>query len=172
MPKKYDDIPEYLELTKLLRKTWDYRTANSFLELFAGWQDVLTAKDDDSLLASFYVIEMDQTPNVTGGGTTATVGFQLKDLKGEDKTLSLVLEFAAFDDELATPAANAILSNATAGTIIASSGPALKVKTDSNGKFTCTLTDNVDETVVLGATGGYSTKLFLLKEARSISFSA
>ena len=100
------------------------------------------------------VVHMMDSPNVSGGGTTQTVGFQIKKQNGDPLAIPVLVEFAIFEDAyFSVPAHGAILSDASVGTIIAGSreltGEALKVVTDSTGTFRCILTDILDETIYL-----------------------
>lgn len=120
------------------------------------------------------VINVDETPDVTGGGTTATVGFQATKSDGTAIDSEVILEFAVFEEaELATPSANATLDVATKGTILAGSGGnALKVKTDTTGKFTCTMTNAIDETVFLGCVPSFGSPAIDCRDTDSVAFSA
>lgn len=128
----------------------------------------------DQALDEFVNIAIDGSADVGGGGTTANVGFQLKNVKGENLKLEAVLEFAVFDDEeMSIPAVNATLDTATKGTIIAGgASAALKVKTDENGKFTCTLTNAVDEQVFVGSSPSFGSPILDCRELDAITFSA
>ena len=116
---------------------------------------------------------MDDAPDVTGGGTTVAVGFQLKD-GNQNAAVARLVEFAVFDDvDLGTPATNATLDTPTAGTIVSGAGSAaLKVKTDASGKFTCTLTNNVDEQVSLSTSPTFGSPILDCIEIDSVTFSA
>lgn len=125
----------------------------------------------DQALDEFVNVAIDGTPDVTGG-TEANVGFQLKNVKGDKLKEVAILEFAVFDDvELATPAVNATLDTASKGTIIDGAGSAaLKVKTDSKGKFTCKLTNFIDEQVFVGSSPSFGTSLLDCREVDAITF--
>jgi hypothetical protein len=99
-------------------------------------------------------IDVDDTADVTGGGTTAVTGFQLKDQNGQLIKRAVKCGFGVFDDvNGVTPSVAATLDTATAGSIIAGAASnALTVLTDANGKFTCTLTNATDETNTLMGT--------------------
>lgn len=99
-------------------------------------------------------VAVDDTPDVTGGGTTAVTGFQLVDQAGNNVERAVKVGFGVYDDANGvTPGVNATLDTATAGSIVAGAGTAeLEVITDATGKFTCTLTDAVDELVYLMGT--------------------
>ena len=132
---------------------------------------------EDVVLAMLHTLlkmKLLDAANVTGGGTTRTVGFILTDINDVPIKVSQVLQFAAFDDtDLTDPATNATLDTATKGTIIGGAGtPALKVKTDSNGEFACTLTDGMDETVYLGCAASFGSPSLICLSKDSITFSA
>ncbi len=120
------------------------------------------------------VVKMDDAPDVTGGGTTTSVGFQLRDAASRNLALQTVLEFGVFDDAvLATPAAAATLDTAAQGTIVGGAGTAaLKVQTDANGRFSCTLTDAADETVWLGCSPSFGSPIVDCKDIDAVTFSA
>ena len=111
--------------------------------------------------------------DVSGGGTTQEVGFQIKDTDGNDVALEVVLEFAVFDDiNFSIPAVSAILGTVVNGTIIAGEGTAaLKVKTDATGLFKCTLTDVVDETVYCGCSMTFGSVVVSCFDIDSVTFS-
>jgi hypothetical protein len=96
-------------------------------------------------------VDVDATADVGGGGTTAVTGFQLVDQAGNKIERAVPVGFGVYDDaDGVTPATNATLNTATVGSILAGAGTAeLTVKTSATGKFTCTLTNAVDETVYL-----------------------
>lgn len=126
----------------------------------------------DQALDEFVNVAIDGTSDVTGGGTTATVGFQLKNVKGDKLKEEAIVEFAVFDDgELATPAVNATLDTASKGTILDGGGSAaLKVKTNNKGKFTCVLTNFIDEQVFVGSSPSFGTSLLDCREIDAITF--
>ncbi len=129
----------------------------------------------DQALDEFVNVSMDDAADVGGGGTTRLVGFQLRNVKGEKLALSTVLEFAAFDEAgLVTPAVNAVLNDiGTVGTILSgAASAALKVQTDVNGKFTCTLTNTADEQISLGASPSFGSPLLDCREIDQVTFSA
>lgn len=102
---------------------------------------------------------MDDTVNPPAGINTAIVGFQLKDSDGNNLLQSIFAELHLYDDVgLFSFSASAILSTASAGTIVGGSGsPAIKVQTDAKGKFTCMLTNTADASVWVvpdGTSGG------------------
>ena len=112
--------------------------------------------------------------DVAGGGTTQTVGVQVTDFQGKPINYSVVLEFAVFDDlEMAVPATDATLDTEAEGTILAGAGSAaLKVKTDANGRFSCTLTDSVLETVYVGCSMSFGSRIIDCGDPDSVTFSA
>lgn len=119
-------------------------------------------------------VKMADNPDVGGGGTTGSVEFQITDFAGDNIDGEKILELAVFDDiGLATPAANATLDTAANGTILGGAGTAaLKVQTDATGKFKCTLTDLIDETVYLGCSPSFGSPLIDCREIDSVTFSA
>jgi hypothetical protein len=120
------------------------------------------------------VVDMIDAPNVTGGGTTVEVGFQLRGSGGDKHEVEELVQFAVFDDEnFSVPAVNADLDTASAGTIIAGGGSAaLKVKTDATGLFKCTLTDTVDETVYLACDAAFGGPMVDCRDIDDVTFSA
>lgn len=88
-------------------------------------------------------VNLDSIADAIGGATTTVVGLQSASAREQ------LLELVVFDDlDVSVPATNATLATATEGTIVAGSGTAgLKIKTDTAGRFTCTMTNAVDETV-------------------------
>ena len=144
MAKKYADLPEYEELTKMLRTQFDFRTANKWLALLAKWQDLLTAADDESLLGSIYVPKMIQAV-AAPGAASVEVGFQYENLLGNKPTEPLLGEIDVYDDnKCAQFSAKAELDgtlSAAAGTIAwpLSKSNSLKVEADATGLFKCPL---------------------------------
>ncbi len=124
-------------------------------------------------LDGVYKIRMDDAPNVTGGGTTAQVGFQLINLADVLVSVNDLIQFAVFDDaDLSIPATNATLNTASKGIIIAGAGTAaLKVRTDTTGKFTCTLTNLIDEIVYLGCSSAFGGPALVCRETDIVEFS-
>ena len=143
-----------------------------------------TTEDDDvpdefedtqlAMLHSLIKARMIDAPNVTGGGTTVTVGFQLTNINDVPVKLQVPVEFAAFDEQYGVvPAASAVLSVPTKGTILDGSGTAaLKVLTNASGEFACTLTDLVDETVWLGCSQSFMSPAIICLSKDSVAFSA
>jgi len=119
-------------------------------------------------------VKLIDAPNVTGGGITQTVGFSITNINDIPIKLSCLVEFAVFDDaDLSVPAVTATLDTAGKGTIIAGFGTAaLKVKTDVNGEFTCTLTDTADETVYLACSCTFGSPSLVCLSKDSVAFSA
>ncbi len=102
----------------------------------------------DGALVRMFIIKMDDAEDVTGGGTTQTVGFQLQDTDEEDVAAEQIVEFVALKDGEFHP--NATLASESAGAILGGDGTAApRVKTDATGKFTCVLTNPDDDTVEL-----------------------
>jgi len=109
--------------------------------------------DDDfeeavlSMLNNFYHVDMIDAQDTTGD--VVQVGFRLLNTGFSPAKVSRLVEIAVFDDALASVlAANAVLSSAIKGTIVAGEGTsALKVLTDENGEFLCELSDVVNEQV-------------------------
>ena len=119
-------------------------------------------------------VKMDTAADATGGATTTTVGLQLQNAQGENLALQTVVEFGVFDDAvLATPAVAATLDTETEGTIVGGAGTAaLKIRTAANGRFTCTLTDAVDETVWLGCSPSFGSPIVDCRDIDAVTFSA
>lgn len=143
-----------------------------------------TTEDDDvpdefedtqlSMLHSLIKVKMLDAPNVTGGGTTVTVGFSLTNINDVTLGLAALVELAVFDDaDLSVPSVSATLDTASKGTIIAGAATAaLKVKTDTNGEFACTLTDLVDHTVYLACSTTFGSPSIICLSKDSVTFSA
>lgn len=105
-------------------------------------------------LSRLLTVSILPAPDVSGGATSGIVGLQLLDSPGGDPfTQPIFLEFAVFDDEgLASPSATATFGVASAGEVMGGLGtPALKIKTDVNGLFQCTLNNPNDGTVWLAS---------------------
>ena len=119
------------------------------------------------------MVSMLDAANVTGGGTTQTVGFSLVNLSGKAVREQVLLQFAVFDDAaLSVSAANATLNTASKGTIVSGGGgTALKIKTDANGEFECILTDFVDETVYLGCSTSFGGPSIDCRATDTVAFS-
>jgi len=117
-------------------------------------------------------VQMFAAGNVTGGGVTAEVGFEV--MNGGDPLGKYVVEFGVFDDpQLASPAKNARLSGALDGIILGGEGTAaLKVETDGAGVFRCTLTDYLDETVHLGCAPSFGSHAIACESIDTVTFSA
>jgi hypothetical protein len=132
---------------------------------------------EDVVLAMLHTIlkvKLIDAANVTGGGTTQTVGFSLTDINDVPIKLQTPVEFAVFNEQWGvTPATSAVLGTAVKGTILGGDGTAaLKVLTDANGEFTCTLTDVVDETVWVGCSQSFMSPSLICLSKDSITFSA
>lgn len=119
-------------------------------------------------------VDIDATADVTGGGTTAVVGLQVKTLDGVALEKACVLTFGVYDDTNGvTAGAHATLDTATAGTILGGAGTnVLTVVTDSHGKFTCTMTNASDETVYLKAGTRVGSIMADISDVDSVTFSA
>ena len=119
-------------------------------------------------------VKMDDAQDVSGGGTTRAVGFQVTDFSGANLSTQVKLELAASDDVgLTQPATNATLNTATQGTILdGAASNTLIVQTSTSGRFTCTLTDFSDETVFLSCKSVHGTPLIDCREFDSVTFSA
>lgn len=105
-------------------------------------------------------IDMLDAADVPGGGTTQTVGFQIRDGDGDPIAREILMQFAVFDDaNVSIPAANATLNSPGAGMTIAhgAGSAALVVKTDAAGLFTCTLTNPFSTTVYLACAPNFAT---------------
>jgi hypothetical protein len=127
-----------------------------------------------AMLHSVVKVQMIDAPNVTGGGTTVTVGFNLTNINDIALGLGALVEMAVFQDiDLSIPAVNATLDTASKGTIVAgAASAALKVKTNSSGEFACTLTDLVDETVYLACSPTFGGPALICLSKDSVTFSA
>jgi len=127
-----------------------------------------------AMLHSVVKTKLIDAPNVTAGGTTVAVGFSLTNINDIAMPLQVPVEFAVFDEQYGvTPAVNATLNTATKGTILAGAGTAaLKILTDVNGEFACTLTDLVDETVWLGCSQSFMSPAIICLSKDSVTFSA
>jgi hypothetical protein len=143
------------------------------LQLYGGLPGQ-TALTLGNAFAEILNVEMDDAADVTGGGTTRAVGFQVTDFAGNPIDYAVSLELAVFDDvNLTVPATSATLATATQGTILAGSATAaLKVRTDTAGRFLCTLTNLFDTTVYLGASPSFGSPLMDCREIDSVTFSA
>lgn len=129
--------------------------------------------DADTLKAACIVVAVDDADDVGSGGTTQTVGLQLNDQDGSALAAQHLLTFGGYADANGSAAANGTLATATAGTIISGSGTAeLKVLTDAAGKFTCTLTNAVDEAVHLIAGPTIGSPILDCRDSDSVTFSA
>jgi len=86
--------------------------------------------------------------NATGGGTTAALTVDLKDLDGGalSKT-GIVMVRASAAEGSPTLNGNVTFGTATKGSILATAAGWAIVKCDANGQFACTATNAVDETV-------------------------
>jgi len=128
----------------------------------------------ERVAADLLLVKMNDAADVTGGGTTRIVGFQVTDVSGTPVTESVLLQFASFDDsDLSMPSTNATLDTASQGTIIAGGGTAaLLVKTSPTGLFECVLTDLADETVYLACDRSFGSPFISCRETDSVSFSA
>lgn len=130
--------------------------------------------DTAVLIDAAIVVAIDDADDVAGGGTTQTVGLQLKDQDGNDLEEVHVLKFGVYDDaDGITEGTSATLNTASAGSILAGAGGAvLTVKTSSTGKFTCTLTDASDEAVYLMASAAIRSPILDCRDSDSVTFSA
>lgn len=119
------------------------------------------------------IVDMEDAADVTGGGTTRVVGFQVK-MGVTPLTSPVLVEFAVFDDDkFSVPAVSAVLGTATVGTIIAGEGTAaLKVLTDATGSFRCTLTDPSDEAVYIACSSTFGGPAVDCRDTDSVTFSA
>jgi len=116
-------------------------------------------------------VQMFAAGNVGAGGVTVAVGCEV--MNGGDPLGRCVVEFGVFDDpQLASPAKNARLSGALDGTILGGEGTAvLKVETDEDGVFRCTLTDYLDETVYLGCAPSFGSRALACESIDTVTFS-
>ncbi len=124
----------------------------------------------DGALALMFIIKMDGAEDVTGGGTTQTVGFQLQDTNRVDVAAIRILEFVALKNGVP---ANATLASESDGDILGGGGSAaLRVETDATGKFTCILTNPDDDTVELTCGPSLGSPLLDCTEVDLVAFSA
>lgn len=146
--------------------TNDLRTHGN---LPAGAANALGKLADDKIL----VVAIDDVADVSGGGTTAAVGFQLQDVEGNDVAEVVTVRFGVYDDLGGDTAANATLNTATDGTILSGAGTAeLVVRTSATGGFACTLTDASDETVYLLCSACPGSPPLDCRDSDSVEFSA
>lgn len=117
-------------------------------------------------------IKMRGAGNVVGANTQ-TVGFQVVDASGQPIPINALVEMTVFSNaNMSTASGTATLATATDGTIVSGSGTAaLKVLTSAAGKFTCTLTDAVDETVYMGCKNTFGGPLLDCQDSDSVTFS-
>ena len=149
----------------------------------AGHISFSTSEDpdiDDSLehtsIGTFklYRVAMDDAADVTGGGTTQTVGFTVKNFVNKAIDFKTKLVFAVNDDiGLTQPSSDATLNTATAGTILDGAGTnTLIVETDAIGRFECTLTETNDKVVYLSCDTTHGSHDVARNEFDSVEFSA
>lgn len=128
-----------------------------------------------SLIAApkLLAVKWDVSADVTGGGTTRAVGFQVIDDQGAPFLGAVLVEVAAFSDAgMTQPSLNATLNTATAGVISAGGGTAaLKVVTSTEGRFSCTLTDLMDETIYLSCSSTFGGPVLDCREFDTVAFS-
>ena len=127
-----------------------------------------------AMLNSLIKVRMIDAPDVSGGGTTQVVGFSITNMNDIPFAMPVLVELAVFDDsDVSNFALNASLDTATKGTILGGAGTAaLKVKTDANGEFECTLSDLVDETVYLACSPTFGSPSLICLSKDSVTFSA
>ncbi len=118
-------------------------------------------------------VKMDDVLDVSDGGTTATVGFQITDFAGDPLAAAVETQFIAFDDlYLGTPSILATLATAMEGSIIDGEGSAaLLVLTDENGRFQCKLTNLQDGTVYGACAPSVGGPLLDCRKIYSVTFS-
>jgi len=150
----------------------------------AGHITYATAEDPDtpddlepamlSLLSNVTVVSMLDAADVGGGGTTQTVGFELRNLAGQKISAQMVLSFGAFAEaDAVNPHATATLNTAAKGTILGGAASnVLTVKTDASGEFECTLTNSADDAVYLAAAQTFRSPLVHTTGYDSVTFSA
>lgn len=93
------------------------------------------------MLGNMYHVDMLDAPDTTG--TTAQVGFKLLSAGYGNIVGQKLVEISVYDDpEITALSSVATLNTAAKGTIVAGAGTAaLKVLTNENGEFECTLTN-------------------------------
>lgn len=121
------------------------------------------------------VCDMKNPSDPAGGATTcAACGFDLEDTAGTAANVAPQMYLGAFDDAACTtPAANATLDTAAAGTIDAGAASNLLTVTPSaTGEVSVTLTDAEDETVYLKAWPVGTDYIIDCSETDSVEFTA
>lgn len=118
-----------------------------------------------------YNVQMDDNDDVVG--TEAEVAFQVTNYAHEPINFEMVLQLAVFADiDLVVPSPNAVLSDATIGSILYGEGTAaMKVKTNATGRFVCKVTNFAKETVFVGCDRTFKTPVLDGREFDSITFS-
>lgn len=144
-----------------------------------GGLPVGTALDLEGAVQELRNVKMDDNADVGGGGTTGPVGFQVTDFAGDDLAEKVILELGVYDEasgdatKPGAAAAAATLNTATSGLILDGAGSAaIVVETDATGRFDCTLTDAVDETVILACRSARGSSVLDCRELDSVTFSA
>ena len=132
-----------------------------------------TAVTIENALREILNVEMIDAEDVTGGGTTQTVGFQVTDFAGTPIAGEYVLEMGAFDDLwCGTPSAVGTLDSATKGTIIADAGTStIKLRTDANGAFECELTGVTGVDLFLACSASFRSSVLDCRQIDSVTFS-
>jgi hypothetical protein len=128
----------------------------------------------DFVVAGYARVDFDPVTDVTGGGTTRAIGFQLRNQIGGLLLAPTLLELAVFDDAAFTvPSTRATLRTATEGTILVGENtPALKIQTDAQGRFGCTLTNTLDSRVYFCAAPSYGSPFLDCRDTKAVTFSA
>ena len=122
---------------------------------------------------------MDDNADVGAGGTTGSVGFQVTDFAGDPLAEKVILELGVYDEAVGdatkpgAAAGTATLGTAASGLILDGAGTAaIVVETDATGRFDCTLTDAVDETVILACSPARGSCVIDCRQLDSVTFSA
>jgi len=120
-----------------------------------------------------FILDMMDAPDVPNGGTEAVVGFGIEDMNGDPVTNSMLIELGVFLDQNATQVAldKVQLKDASVGTILAGEGgPAIKVLTNDDGEFSCTLVCDPRDTVYVAANSTFGGPFVNCSEVDAITF--
>lgn len=123
------------------------------------------------------IVDMLDAPDVPGGGTQALVGFGLEDTAGNPVEQQLLVELHAYCDvgctEVPRDPTEVWFSDATIGQIIDGEGTSwIKVITDLNGEFACTLNCVPRETIVVASNSTPGGPILDCSERDQITFLA
>jgi len=132
-----------------------------------------TAVTIENAIDEILNVSMIDAPDVSGGATTQTVGFQITDFAGAAKAGEFKLEMGAFDDaDLGVSSVIGKLATATKGSIVANEGTStIKVKTDATGAFECTLTGATGFDIFLGCAVTFGGSVLDCRSIDSVTFS-